>query len=80
MQAGVAKYDKAGSTGAFAPFNFKQRVLSTRPEKYFPWSHFKTQKNSRKLVPIQNFMKTISFYPIILWNDRVEKQKLYTFL
>ena len=27
---------KTGATGAFAPVNFRQRVLSTHPEKYFP--------------------------------------------
>ena len=35
---------RTGATGAFAPVNFWQRVLSTRPKKGFPMKSLKTAK------------------------------------
>ena len=70
MQAGVAKYDRIGSTSAFAPFNFKQRVLSTRPANDLPWSCLKLRNLFNKLA---NFLKKIKFNPIIL----MKKGKIY---
>ena len=67
--------------GAFAPVNFKQQVLSTRPEQEISHEVTSNCKNFLRNLDLSNdSTKTISFNPTVLLKKGAEWWKMFNLL